>query len=147
MELYELYEVRWYWPAVSANGAVPWSLDFIDLHKERWDWASLSNNRYLPWSLEFIELYRDKWQWFYLDHVLGRRMYGNVTEWFNEAAKNKNRELSPYIDNLIARNLKSKDDRPSLNISKNSYRILGNFGRSGRGYTNLNLYKAARWRK
>jgi hypothetical protein len=88
------------------------------LYKERWDWAHLSKYRYLPWSLEFIELYIDKWEWIYSCESWKRRRYRFVTQWFDEATKNKKQELTPYLDNLIARNLESKDALLTFNKNK-----------------------------
>ncbi|HKM93151.1 MAG TPA: hypothetical protein VJY41_05825 [Prolixibacteraceae bacterium] len=49
--------------ALSANAALPWSLDFICSYRAYWNWERLSLNEGLPWSIQLIETYPDKLIW------------------------------------------------------------------------------------
>ena len=49
--LIQRYESSWDWARLSANEALPWSLELIERFEDRWDWGAYPKTRPCPGPL------------------------------------------------------------------------------------------------
>lgn len=57
IDLINKFSDKWKWDILSFNHSLPWNLDLIDIFIDKWDWDALCENDSLPWSLDFLEKY------------------------------------------------------------------------------------------
>lgn len=50
-------------PALSANEALPWSIDFIREYETKWNWYTLCSNKGVPWNANMIYAFVAKVKW------------------------------------------------------------------------------------
>lgn len=77
VELFEKFQSKWHWSAISQSKILPWSEELIDKYIDKWDWSILSGNNgcslsginhseynsKFEWTIPMIEKYQDRIEW------------------------------------------------------------------------------------
>ena len=77
VEMFEKFQLKWHWSAISQSKILPWSEEFIDKYIDKWDWSILSGNNgcslygihqpdyqlKFEWTIPMIEKYQERIDW------------------------------------------------------------------------------------
>ena len=77
VELFEKFQSKWHWSAISQSKILHWSEELIDKYIDKWDWSILSGNDgcslygihqpdyqfKFEWTIPMIEKYQERIDW------------------------------------------------------------------------------------